>query len=448
MTEQQVATTNGGALAEAPAPAFSAIVASGIIGADEIRQMPIGTRVMLHDELRGFFWERAVKLSQSPACPKHLENDPETAFAVVRMALNWNMDYFSVAQSTYSPAAGKIGIEGKLAVGAMLGSRKVKSIKYEHGGEWDKVAGKFKMETATYADSGRPRMRDGKPVKKAVASYTEADELGLYVIATATMHDGTEISTPPVYLNACHPRNSTLWAANPRRQIMYVADRMLFQICCADILMGVHFDVGLDEIPSEPVDITPQATVIPPEHKPTNIDELVQKVAENGSAPVAEKGVEKKPDLDEQIEKAKEIEAEGKAEPTNIPQSSPADPTPVPQTAKFDQQQPGPHQQPKEEKKERAPTIKLTFRGKPTSRSYFLRDAAHLLRDMRAPEDYDALQTEFFEACRTIKEQEHQKALWNEITALLVKYEPKDGLHIHDPDPEGTVRTASEDRLV
>ena len=280
----ELAPTNSQDIAVSEPSALVALMTAGIIGVEEVRVMPIGTRIMLDDRLRDIFWREANHMAKSPLCVKHLKDDPDSCFAVIRMALNWGLDWHQVAQSTYSPGAGKIGLEGKLAVGAMIGSRKVKAVKYEHGGEWDRVAGKFKMEQALYKD-GNPRMNNGEPVMVAKATYTAEDELGLYVIATALMHDDTEVSTPPVYLNTCHPRNSTLWAANPRRQIMYVADRMLFQIACADILMGVHFEVGLDA-PTEPIDITPPRAVDPKKEGIVGAGEV---------PPMTEQGVVPKP---------------------------------------------------------------------------------------------------------------------------------------------------------
>ena len=372
MNEDALATS--GQLATSDPSAFEALISTGIIGLDEVRAMPLGTRVMLHDGLREFFWTRAEKMSQSPGCPAHLKNDPETAFAVVRMALNWNMDYFSVAQSTFSPAVGKIGIEGKLAVGAMMGSRKVKSIKYDHRGEWDAIAGKFKMEQSKYKD-GNTRMKDGQPVLKAVATYTAEDELGLYVIATATMHDDSEVSTPEVHMNACHPRNSTLWAANPRRQIMYVADRMLFQISCADILMGVHFDVGLDEVPAEPIDITP----------PKSVDLAAEGVkGTDTTEPMTEAGVV---DLE-----TGEILEEKKATPSAIVDKGP--------TA-------------------RRPRVKLMFDGKEVYQTGFINDVKKMLDTVNTWEGLEDLQATIRVAIATVGNAGAEKKITDQINPMI-----------------------------
>jgi len=425
----EVAPGANGQLAKSEPSAFEALIHTGIISAEEVRAMPIGTRVMLHDGLRAFFWERALKMSASGGCPAHLKDDPETAFAVVRMALNWNMDYFSVAQSTYSPGGGKLGIEGKLAVGAMIGSRKVKSIKYEHGGKWDAIAGKFKMETSKFKD-GNVRMKDGKPIMKAVATYTAEDELGLYVVATATMYDDSEVSTPEVYMNACHPRNSTLWAANPRRQIMYVADRMLFQIACADILMGVHFDVGLDEVPAEPVDIGGHSEV------PKAVDLNAEGVKGTGeTAPMTESGVVE--------EGGPPAAAPPQAKSAAMPETTEAPGTPNAGGV-------------------RRPRVKLLWQDKVVHQTGFLRDAKQLTGayavDMDTTwEALEQLKTDLFAAIDTAEPASFRPKLREQVLPMIeavekefesdpepeTKHDPETG-EIHDPNPAQTVAQAEE----
>ena len=71
----EVAPGGNGAVAKSEPSAFEALIHTGIISAEEVRAMPIGTRVMLHDGLRAFFWERALKMSQSGGCPAHLKED-------------------------------------------------------------------------------------------------------------------------------------------------------------------------------------------------------------------------------------------------------------------------------------------------------------------------------------------------------------------------------------
>lgn len=238
---------------------FAEVIESGILAPDELRAMPIGTRVMFCEPLLRRFYGIAKNMAESDLCPDHLRGNVDACFSVVRMALNWNMDWFQVAASTYSPAKGKIGIEGRLAVGAMLGSGKVKEIKYAYTGDWSRVNGKFKMVPVLW--DGKPKMKAGKPVMRPEATYSVEDEQGLGIVATAVMHDGREVSTPEILLAECHPRNSAQWHNSPRRQIINVASRALAQIAAADVMMGVQFDdgIGETELPREPVDVTPPA---------------------------------------------------------------------------------------------------------------------------------------------------------------------------------------------
>ena len=452
----EVAPGANGQLAKSEPSAFEALIHTGIISAEEVRAMPIGTRVMLHDGLRAFFWERALKMSASGGCPAHLKDDPETAFAVVRMALNWNMDYFSVAQSTYSPGGGKLGIEGKLAVGAMIGSRKVKSIKYEHGGKWDAIAGKFKMETSKFKD-GNVRMKDGKPIMKAVATYTAEDELGLYVVATATMYDDSEVSTPEVYMNACHPRNSTLWAANPRRQIMYVADRMLFQIACADILMGVHFDVGLDEVPAEPVDIGGHSEV----PKAVNLKE--EGVKGGGeTAPMTEAGVvhdgldPRAPEIlkgSQWTEEEQQRMKDSGSPPADFNRISPdtkkAKSAAMPETTEA----PGTPNA----GGVRRPRVKLMWQGKEIHQTGFVHDVKEQLAAVQTWEDLEHLQINVANALETVETTAGVKKISEQIDPLFeavekefesdpepeTKHDPETG-EIHDPNPAHTSQGSYE----
>jgi len=373
---------------------------TNIVSPDELRAMPIGMRIIFDDRALARFYKMAENMAESGLFGKHLDKQPEACFAVVRMALSWNMDPFQVAQSTYAPAKGKIGIEGKLAVAAMLGSRKVKSIKYEHGGDWSQVAGKFEMVSGGKWPDGKEKG------KKAEARYTAEDEQGLYVIATATMHDGIEISTPEVYLNACHPRNSTLWAANPRRQIMYVADRMLAQLCAGDVLMGVHFDVGMlreFEEDREPIDITP----------PKAVDPSQEGIVGNGEVqPGTEPGVE---------------EAwRGRATPLGRGDSSSKE----------------------EEKPERASSekVKVQWRGKVLGKTKFLRDIKFGIEDHEEFAGLTALGREVGEAKETADGDAPR--MWEEIDQLFEaaysEYEDEDE-EPHDPDTGEVVDDDDED---
>ncbi|MGI9451961.1 MAG: hypothetical protein ACR2QH_15165 [Geminicoccaceae bacterium] len=230
----------------------------GLFSLDEIRGMPPGMRIMFDPQARAYFEQMAQELSdpQSPMTLDHLKGKPGLAFSIIRKALNWGMDPYDVAQATSTPGGGKLMYEGKLVAAAMIQSGKVKAIRYEHGPTreaWQRVDGKFEMK------AGRRVDKKGNPIMYHSAKYTEKDEEGLFVKAIATMHDGDEVETPEIYLNACHPRNATPWAYRPSGQICNVAARVLGQIAAPDVMFGAQFNTGLqvDEPEGEIITLNP-----------------------------------------------------------------------------------------------------------------------------------------------------------------------------------------------
>src|SRR5258708_9286892 len=86
--------------------------------------------------------------------PDHLRGQPQTCFAIVELAMTWNLSPFSVARSVYPLPGGKTGFEGKLVHAILASSGKiVGEIKYEYYGDWDALKGKFVMKTG---DKGKP----------------------------------------------------------------------------------------------------------------------------------------------------------------------------------------------------------------------------------------------------------------------------------------------------
>lgn len=163
--------------------------------------------------------------------PKHLVGKKGACYAVVTRALIWKLEPFSVAQATYE-VHGKIGYEGSLVQAIIENSGQVKGgVVYEDIGDWSKVQGKFKLEPS----------RDGKG-KYAVATYTEADEVGLGVIARAQVIGEPKPREFKIMLREAHPRNSTLWATNPLQQLKYRAARGLGKAAMPGIFMGVPFE--------------------------------------------------------------------------------------------------------------------------------------------------------------------------------------------------------------
>ena len=176
--------------------------------------------------------------------PPHLIGKKEACFAIVSRSLTWKLDPFAVAQSTYSPAPGKVGFEGKLCHAIIENSGQLDGgITFEEYGDWSKVMGKFEIKTNS---SGK---------KYPVATYTEKDEEGLGVVVCAKIKGEQEKRVFKIDMRQAHPRNSTLWATDPLTQLKYRAVRGLGNIAMPGIFMGVPFDD--DTINNSIKDVTP-----------------------------------------------------------------------------------------------------------------------------------------------------------------------------------------------
>lgn len=163
--------------------------------------------------------------------PKHCVGKTEVCFAITTRSLVWRLDPFAVAQSTYQPTEGaKVAYEAKLVQAILEQSgRLVGGLRREYRGDWSKVQGKFKMNTS---DRGK---------KYAAQAWPEDAEAGLSIVVSAKVKGEAEPREVELELRQCHPRNSTLWATDPKTQIYYRAARMLGNVAMPGILMGVPF---------------------------------------------------------------------------------------------------------------------------------------------------------------------------------------------------------------
>jgi hypothetical protein len=150
---------------------------------------------------------------------------------VVVRALTWKLDPYAVAECTYQTPGGKVGYEGKLCQAILENSGKmVGGVRYEHYGDWSKVQGKWE----------RAKSQKGKEYARATWTDREAEGLGVTVIAQI---DGeTEPRKMDFDLIQAFPRNSTLWATDPRTQICYTAVRRFASVAAPGLFLGVPFD--------------------------------------------------------------------------------------------------------------------------------------------------------------------------------------------------------------
>lgn len=369
----------------APAPATSlsrSIVDAGVMTKDELLSMPLGMRIMFVPELEERFKRTAVAMSNDEFTRPHLKGKPDACYRIIRMALNWGMDPERVASATYSPAPGEIGIEGKLAAAAMIGSRKVHSFKHFHGPnpeDWQRVSGKFKNVPATWPDGNPKKKKNGDPILKQEATYTREDEEGLYLVSTAVMMDGTEVETPKIFLAGCHPRNSMLWNTNPAAQIINVGVRQLFNMATPDISMGVHVDVGLQREFDAP----------PPVMREINPDPVDLKEAGVTGAGETEPGTT-----------AGVVDGE-------VMGTKPADASIQDQV------------QPASTNKATRKRVKVTFRNKVLYKTKFLTSAKQALNSVDEEEEFDRLCIELKAAWESVEDPDQAQAIRDDLQPLI-----------------------------
>ena len=195
-------------------------------------------------------FSRAAKIAGSLAkavgiVPNHLIGKPQTCFFIVEQALTWRMSPSYVARNCYSTPGGKIGYHGALCQAVIeCSGRIVGGVTYDHRGDWSKVQGKFRLAKS-------PKGRD-----YPVPTYTEKDEEGLSVIVRAQIKGEAAPRELELQLRQCFPRNSTLWATDPKRQVCYTAVRAFSNLAVPGIFAGMPFDHE-NEFDDSLVDVTP-----------------------------------------------------------------------------------------------------------------------------------------------------------------------------------------------
>lgn len=199
--------------------------------------LPFAFSMFMDDAL----FQRAQKMAKFMAAaqgvlPKHLIGKEVACFAVLSRALTWRLDPFAVAQSTYETPGGAVGYEGKLCMAILERSGHLDGgVRFEHYGDWTKVKNKFQIITGD------------KGFKYPKPTWTDADAADLGVIVRAKVRGEPEPREMSMDLVQCWPRNSTLWATDPKTQICYTAVRRFASLCVPALMMGVPFD-AVDEL--------------------------------------------------------------------------------------------------------------------------------------------------------------------------------------------------------
>lgn len=210
--------------------------------------------IMLDERL----FNRATQMAQMMAkakgfVPPHLAGSTEGCFAVVTRALTWRLDPFAVMQSTFATPAGQVGYEAKLVQAILERSGQLEGgIEREYYGDWTKIQGKFEFATS---------QKGNKYTKPA---WKDADENGVGIIIRAQVKGRSKMDEMHFDLRQAQPRNSTLWATDPKTQIYYAAVRRFASTTMPSLIMGVPFedDVGGHHGPAweSARDVTPKRT--------------------------------------------------------------------------------------------------------------------------------------------------------------------------------------------
>lgn len=225
------------------------------------RHQPAALRVMLDEAL----FERAQRFARMIAnakgiVPQHLLGEEAVCFSVVLDSLDSGLSPYFLAQNTFpvktwdkkanAEILSGIGYQGKLIRARMEASGYFESIDYVYEGDWSKVQGKWKW---TENDRGR---------KFQSAAYTDADEVGLVIVLRAKFKGRAEVTEYPMEMRQMWPRNSTLWATDPKTQAAYVILRRFCSLYASHVLGGMRFedDFAPPEVgPDYARDVTPKA---------------------------------------------------------------------------------------------------------------------------------------------------------------------------------------------
>jgi len=199
--------------------------------------------------------------------PRHLLGKPEACFAVLCRAMTWKLDPYAVALCTHQTPGGQVGFEGKLCQAILENSGKLEGpVKFEHYGS---VTVRYPDKTERIFRSNDPELeeafkagatkigemrwsnvqnkfeikRSDKSGKEyAVPTWTNRDAEGLGVTVRAKVQGEVELRKHDFDLIQAFPRNSTLWALDPKTQICYTAVRRFANVAAPGLFMGVPFD--------------------------------------------------------------------------------------------------------------------------------------------------------------------------------------------------------------
>lgn len=190
--------------------------------------------------------ERFAKLMSTAhaTIPEAFRNKPGDCLAVCLQAEAWGMNPFAVAQKTHL-IKGKLGYEAQLvnaviSSNAALASRPV----FTWSDGWERIIGKFKKMQG--------KNNGGEYLAPA---WNEKDEAELWCEVSSLLKGESEPRVLRLYMTQAHPRQSTLWASDPKQQLAYSVIKRWARLHCPDVILGVYTTEELKAIPER--DITP-----------------------------------------------------------------------------------------------------------------------------------------------------------------------------------------------
>ena len=179
--------------------------------------------------------------------PAELQKNPGDCLALCLQAHAWGMNPFAVAQKSHV-IKGRLGYEAQL-VNAVI----VRHAPIEHrpvftwSEGWDRIIGKFKKVPGKHGGA-----------EYAVPNWADKDEDGLWCEVSATIKKETAPRVLRLEMKQAQPRQSTLWATDPKQQLAYTVMKRWARLHCPDVILGIYTPEELKAMPdSKEKDVTP-----------------------------------------------------------------------------------------------------------------------------------------------------------------------------------------------
>lgn len=180
--------------------------------------------------------------------PAELQNKPGDCLALCLQAQAWGMNPYAVAQKAHV-IKGKLGYEAQLVNAVITRHAPIQGrLSFAWSEGWERILGKFKKQ---------PGKNGGADY--AVPNWAEKDEVGLWCEVSATLFDENAPRVLRLDLCQAHPRQSTLWATDPKQQLAYTVVKRWARLHCPDVILGIYTPEELQAMPdSDEKDITPK----------------------------------------------------------------------------------------------------------------------------------------------------------------------------------------------